>query len=115
MPKVYLSCGMSNYPWYNEGLFYVAEQLAQRLGWETVNPARKDKEAGIVMDPLGTPLPPEEYEKIIKGDLEDIQTCDAIWMLPHWEDSIGACRELAFAETIGITVYRFGSEDLPPC
>lgn len=37
------------------------------------------------------------YEDYIQGDLELLQRCDAILMLPGWKDSKGAVREHSFA------------------
>ncbi len=41
-------------------------------------------------------------ETWLKGDLELIKRCDAIWMLPGWESSTGARGELDYARECGI-------------
>lgn len=53
------------------------------------------------------------YDTWINGDLEILRRCDAIFMLPGWEGSKGACKELAEAKRIGIEVYFFDDEHLP--
>lgn len=112
--RVYLSGGMSGYPWYNEGMFDVAEALATARGWEVVNPAAKDRKQGIVMDPLGRPLDRGKYEEVLAGDFGDIESCEAIWLLPHWHESEGANRELEHAYKYTLAVYDFTEGELVP-
>ena len=46
------------------------------------------------------------------GDLEILLRCDAIVMLPDWEESSGAIGENSFALGEGIPIYEY--PDLPP-
>uniref|UniRef100_A0A6M3LAX0 DUF4406 domain-containing protein n=1 Tax=viral metagenome TaxID=1070528 RepID=A0A6M3LAX0_9ZZZZ len=41
----------------------------------------------------------------IKGDLEILSRCDAIYMLNNWQKSRGAIDELKLAEELGLEVY----------
>lgn len=112
--RLYLSGPMSHYPFYNEGMFDVAEALARSLGWDVCNPARKDRETGIEMSPTGDPLSREEYEAVLASDFVELDHCDAIWMLPHWKESEGANRELVYAHGLGLPWFEFATEnDLP--
>jgi dTMP kinase len=52
------------------------------------------------------------YERYLAGCLETLVRCDAIVMVPGWEDSPGAKVELDFASSHGIPVYVY--PDLPP-
>lgn len=95
-------------------MFDVAEALATARGWEVVNPAAKDRKQGIVMDPLGRPLDREKYEEVLAGDFGDIESCEAIWLLPHWHESEGANRELEHAYKYTLAVYDFTEGELVP-
>ena len=45
------------------------------------------------------------YNDYLKLDFQLICICNAIFMLPNWEKSNGACKEKEFAEEIGLPVY----------
>ena len=49
------------------------------------------------------------YETWIEGDLEILRRCDAICMLPGWEQSNGARIELALAYDLGLGVLVYDS------
>jgi len=90
--------------WYVESNIREAEALAQFI-W--IN-------GGIAFCPhkntehWGGLLPDEEW---IKGDLEILSRCDAIYMLPNWHDSEGAKKEHAFAKEHHIIVF-YDARDL---
>ena len=46
---------------------------------------------------------PEQY---IQGDLNMIARCDALVMVPRWEESEGAAIEEAYARSLGIPIYH---------
>lgn len=48
-------------------------------------------------------------EMFIQGDLEILKRCDAIYMLPGWSTSRGACLELKRAKEWGLKVI-YGDE-----
>lgn len=45
-------------------------------------------------------LPLIDYESIMQGDLELVARSDAIYMIPGWEQSKGAKRELSLAKQL---------------
>lgn len=51
-------------------------------------------------------------EDFISGDLLLLERCDGILMLPGWEDSVGARRELAHARQCHVREY-FAPQDIP--
>lgn len=49
-------------------------------------------------------LPGCEDDVWLRGDLELLKRCDAIWMIDGWTDSSGATGEWDYAVQMGITV-----------
>jgi len=66
------------------------------------NTYRMDEGTGITSDDL------------IKGDLNMLARCDAIMMLPGWEDSEGATIELKHADALGIPIYVYAGPEFCP-
>lgn len=44
----------------------------------------------------------------LEGSIEILKRCDAIYMLPNWRDSVGACAELKIAQENNLVVI-YGS------
>jgi len=47
------------------------------------------------------------FKMYLVGDFEMISRCDAVVMLPGWEDSKGSCAEFVFAHWLGIPVFHW--------
>lgn len=103
---IYLAGPMSGYPDFNFPAFYAAEDKLVAEGWEVFNPADKEQER------THKKLNPESFASGTPGQLVesgfDFRTCyiwdvtkvceaDAIYMLPGWQYSPGACGEHAVA------------------
>lgn len=58
------------------------------------------------------PAIPVDYKYWIEGSADLLKKCDAILMMPGWEDSKGATGEKKIAEVLGIPVY-FNVSELP--
>lgn len=96
-PILYIAGPMRGYPELNHSAFFAVEEQAKSTGWRVVNPAI-----------LPTCLPDSCYMPICLAMLE---ACDAIYVLPGSEDSVGAKAEMAYAAAQGITpLYSY--EDL---
>lgn len=52
------------------------------------------------------------WEDYIRGDLNMITRCDALVMLPNWQESPGAVVEHGYATGLGVPIYF--APDLPP-
>ena len=90
---------MKGYPEQNFPLFLAMEDALKRVGFEVWNPARN----GIGNDPeTGEPYPLDVYLAV---DIPAMLTCDAVALLPGWENSEGVNRELDAAWKHGIKNY----------
>ena len=83
-----------------------ARDVARKLwrkGWVVICPHTNT----IFMD--GPDLPGETF---IRGDLELVRRCDAVFLLPNWERSEGARIEWQHAESLGKDIYQ-DEKDVP--
>jgi len=91
--RIYIAGPMTGYPDCNFAAFHAAAERLAQAGWKVFNPAenfggRKD-------------LARETYLRL---DLAMLAQCDAIAMLPGWEDSRGAKLEYLVANELGCTI-----------
>lgn len=86
MMRVYLSGPMSSDPDYMSK-FTEADQFLRNQGYHVANPAE-----------LYRSLPDDiTYEELLKLDLQILEMCDTLVLLPGWEKSCGANREYGYA------------------
>ena len=78
----------------------VAIKLWQR-GWAVICPHTNS----IFM---GSRISDDDY---IKGDLEIVSRCDAIYMLSGWQKSVGAKEELVKAIALALEIYYEENND----
>ena len=103
--KIYLSgkiTGDDNY----KSKFAAYEEKLKKFGFEVFNPA--------IMPNMF------DYEDFMKLDFLALSFCDAIYLLPDWEESSGAKREFAEANRLGLKIfkdvdYSFGETLLQLC
>ena len=111
-PKVYVAGRMRGCKDNNFVAFYVAQAMLELWGYEVVNPARLDIEAGkatwnweskgIVIDNGFT------IEEALSRDFAAILNgCEAIFVLDHWKKSQGALRETWFGLATGRPLFAF--------
>jgi hypothetical protein len=103
---------MRGLPQYNFPYFYQVEAVLQLWGYSVINPARLDIDAGKAQwnVSLGDVIPDTGFtiEDALRRDFKEIMDrADAIVVLPGWEGSVGAQREVAFGTSIGRPVYTF--------
>jgi hypothetical protein len=114
--RTYIAGPMRSIKLYNFPAFDAAAKDLRANGIEVVSPAELDRnEAGF--DP--TKLPddwdwstlPEDFclRHAAARDLAAILTCDAIHLLPGWQDSKGARAERAVAEWLGLGVFEYAN------
>lgn len=93
--KVYLSGPMTGVEHYKANFGYYEKRLTG-LGFTVFNPAWFDYKEGWA------------YDEILDLDLAALQKCEAIFMLPGWEKSKGACIEYGYALAKGINIMHVG-------
>jgi hypothetical protein len=91
--RIYIAGPMTGYADFNFPAFHAAAERLARAGWEVCNPAEN----------FGgrTDLPRESYLRL---DLAMLSHCDAVAMLPGWENSRGATLEYAVACELGCDI-----------
>jgi Domain of unknown function (DUF4406) len=95
----YISGGMRGVLNHRD-IFHHAEVELQAQGFETFNPAAKEKEVKL---PGETPL--QYLRKVFFLDCQYIcKKATHIAMLPLWESSLGAQAEIALAKAIGLEI-----------
>jgi len=97
---------------YNFPAFCQAEANLRSNGFEVLNPAQHDIDAGF-----DTSTPPEELtkqqmEEYMKRDMEMIMDSNGVCVLPGFEKSKGALAEIAVARFLGKPVYHYPNMEL---
>ena len=90
--RVYLSGPMTGIAEFNYPAFMAAEAELRRIGYDVVNPAN--------VKPDGVP----SWVNYLRADLRAMLTCDAIALMPGWENSKGARMELFVASGVEMKV-----------
>ncbi|MBI1373332.1 MAG: DUF4406 domain-containing protein [Phycisphaera sp.] len=92
--RIYIAGPMTGLPEHNFPAFDAAARRLEKNGWEVVNPA--DNFGGL------TSLPRASYLRI---DMALLLQCDALALLPCWEDSIGARLEYLLARELDLPIF----------
>jgi hypothetical protein len=108
--RVYIAGPMRGHEYYNFPAFDRAAETLRASGFEAINPADLDRATGF--DPFKLPkdhdwksTPPGfDMADCRRRDIEALETCQAIVLLPGWAHSIGATAEAAHARWMGIQV-----------
>ena len=99
--RIYIAGPMTGMPEHNFPAFHGAAGRLRQAGWDAVNPAENFQGR--------TDLPRETY---IRADVSLMMSCDAVAMLPCWEQSRGAKLEYLLAQEMGMEVID--AETLQP-
>lgn len=100
--KIYIAGPMSGMLDNNWQAFFDKEKQLRAEGWDVINPAKLDKDAGI--KPNET-VDEYNYESCASRDIEALAGCNGIYMLSGWQHSKGACWERALAKYWDIPRY----------
>ena len=100
--RIYIAGPMTGMPEHNFPAFHAAAERLRDAGWDVVNPAEN----------FGgqTDLPRETY---LRTDVALMLGCEAIAMLPGWEDSRGAALEYLLAQELGMELLDAETLEFP--
>lgn len=104
--RVYLAGPMSGIDQHNFPAFHGAADLLRDLGLDVASPAELDG------DPPDRQPTEREWQAYLRRDLPVMLDCDAVVVLPGWEDSRGARLEVRTALAVGIPVHRYDFMDV---
>lgn len=93
---IYLSGKIAGLPWneVRSNFDLATTQVYLHQGYVTV------------VDPSQLPKTQNSWGHYLLRDLQILQDCDAIAMLPNWKDSKSARVERAFAEGLGLEIIE---------
>lgn len=92
--RVYLSGPMTGMPDLNFPAFNAEAARLRDIGFEVVNPAEINRDATMT------------WEACMRNDIKALCDCDAIALLPGWEQSKGAHLEVHIAHRLGLSVVE---------
>jgi hypothetical protein len=92
MTKTYIAGPMTGIKDLNFPAFHQAAEWLRGMGHEVVNPAEINPDHHM------------SWEACMRSDIAELVTCDAILLLPGWEDSRGAKLEHHIAERLGMRI-----------
>ncbi len=118
MKTIYLAGPMRGIPRYNFPAFDAAKAELEAAGYSVVSPADIDREHGgnylELPDSWDWSKLPEGFDlkDTIARDLDALAECDAVCLLPGWQESKGARAEKAVAEWHGKEVFELRPESV---
>lgn len=98
MKWVYIAGPITGIPRLNAPAFEAAKIAWENAGWAVINPLDLDQ----TEEERRSEKPHSWY---MKRDLPHLLRCDAVALLPHWQESRGACIEQQVAQWCGIPQY----------
>ena len=90
--RIYVAGPMTGKPDLNFPAFNAEARRLRAEGWEVVNPAEINPDHG------------KPWAECMRSDIAELVTCEAISLLPGWEDSRGATLEHHIAQKLGLRV-----------
>lgn len=110
--KIYISGPIAGYPEFKE-IFESAAVHLRSLGYEVVNPCDILPYPHMGECPKGYATANGHSSACyLRTDLEALLTCDAVFMLPKWEQSVGARLEHSVAAHCGLLIYSIHTTHL---
>lgn len=99
--RFYISGPMTGLPLKNVAAFNLAAERLTDLGYDYVNPHDLPE------------IPHEGYDsgyhEMLRRDLKLLLDCDGLVVLPGWETSYGATREISLAASLELPIFRFST------
>lgn len=91
--KVYLSGPMTGIPEFNYPAFHATTAKLRAAGYEVVNPAEVNPDASL------------SWQQCLREDIKHLCDCEALALMPGWQNSQGAHLEMHIAHRLGIKIH----------
>ena len=117
--KIYLSGPMTGLPEYNYPAFHAAARALRAAGHKVVNPAELHPHTRLrrlchrtlrALRLVRSQPPAPTWAEYMRTDLRAMLDCEMIALLPGWEQSRGARREVSIAEGLGMRRVEIGGK-----
>lgn len=95
--SIYIAGPMTGIVDHNFPAFHAAAKQLRAQGYTVFNPAEINADAVDVIRP---------WAWYMRKDLAELVKCEAIYLLPGWENSKGATLEMHVAERLGMTIIH---------
>ena len=92
MKRIYISGPMTGLPNLNFPAFNAAAEVLRVNGFDPVNPVDIN------------PDPKAKWVECMRKDIPAVCTCDAVALLPGWENSRGSHLEVQVAHALGLKI-----------
>lgn len=100
---IYSAGPMRGIEMFNFPAFDAARENLRAVGYTVICPAEMDRRVGL--DPATGIVRPEFIRETLARDLQAIALeCNAMSLLPGWEDSAGVALELHLARFLGLDI-----------
>jgi hypothetical protein len=87
---------MTGLPGHNVEAFNVETERLRHLGYFVINPVEVAEEIG----------PNPTWQDCIRADVKVLAGCDALVLLPGWQESTGSMLELQLAFQLGLLIRQ---------
>ena len=91
--KIYIAGPMTGLPELNFPAFHAEAARLRAFGYEVINPAEINPDKHMT------------WRECMRTDIAALVFCDAIQLLPGWENSKGATLEHHIAERLGLQIF----------
>lgn len=91
--KVYLSGPMTGIPEFNYPAFHATAAKLRDAGYEVVNPAEVNPDSSL------------SWQQCLREDIKHLCDCEALALMPGWQNSQGAHLEMHIAHRLGIKIH----------
>jgi Domain of unknown function (DUF4406) len=95
--RLYLSGPMTGLPGHNVEAFNAEAHRLRLLGYSVVNPVE-------VAEGIG---PNPTWQSCMRADVKMLAGCDALVLLPGWQESQGAMLEIQLAFQLGLLIREY--------
>ena len=103
--KGYLAGPMRGIDKWNFPAFDANAKWLRKMNYEVISPAEMDRDIGFNENDNSFVVTKKFFEEAMRRDYAALTKCEAIFLMPHWEDSTGANLEVDFAKILGLKIF----------